>query len=79
MKFQGELDLSRGLQGFLTLTRIDVKVGVYRIKARVKEKMKDLGLNCEKIIFTGDFKSKIVEHVVSTALQWLLRNAIKNL
>ena len=40
----------------MTLTRIDVKVGVYRILEQVKDKMKDLDLNCEKSIFTGEFR-----------------------
>ena len=48
------LHLSLSLSdGFLTLTRIDVIVRVCRILERVKDKMKDLDLNCEKIIFTG--------------------------
>ena len=43
-------------RGFLTLIRIDVIVGVCRILERVKDKMKDLDLNCEKSIFTGEFR-----------------------
>ena len=43
-------------RGFLTLTKIDVIVGVCRILERVKDKMKDLDLNCEKSIFTSEFR-----------------------
>ena len=40
--------------GFLTLTRIDVQVGVYRILERVIIKMKVLDPKCPKSILTGE-------------------------